>query len=128
MEKNCFLFNSNNLRSAFYVLLNCFARYTKSFISKNFLCKFNSVHSSGISLDDVHFMPFGTQFGDQYVARGDDVAQCFPVSPHFPLFSTKHHQQICVSAFLSCKLSEITLLDKICASAPIDLVTFNSRT
>ena len=43
------------------------------------------------------FVQFGPQFGDRYVAIGDDVAECFPVSRNFPLFATKNHSQICVS-------------------------------
>ena len=43
------------------------------------------------------FTVFGPQFGDRYVAIGDDVAECFPASQNFPLFATKNHSQICVS-------------------------------
>ena len=46
------------------------------------------------------FIPFGRQHGDRYVAIGDDVAECFPVSQNFPLFTTKYHKQICVSLIL----------------------------
>ena len=42
------------------------------------------------------FVPFGHAHGDINVANGDDVADCFPVSRNFPLFTTKNHRNICV--------------------------------
>ena len=50
------------------------------------------------------FIPYGEGFGDQYVRKGDDVTTCTPVSPDFPLFTTKGHHQICVSFFLEIQL------------------------
>eukprot|EP00111_Clytia_hemisphaerica_P024757 TCONS_00072953-protein len=72
-------------------------------------------------------IPFGPQFGDQFVQAGDDVATCFSsFSKEFPLFSTANRSKLCISSngYITVDQPKTSAKASLTSSYPV-LVPFN---